>query len=131
MQIDKTRYRGRRQIARGVQYEIPRATRASPRLRAFSRPTAAASVTEQGMDSILGPTYRTAFSKARIRPPSPPQDWYYELALLHALHYTHFFDRDSCGDGKRRRALRRRPHRRKRSVDTVQRAAQAHQARLR
>ncbi|KZP11366.1 hypothetical protein FIBSPDRAFT_871557 [Athelia psychrophila] len=99
MQIDKTGYRGRRQIARGVRYEIPRATRASSRLRAFSRPTATAS--------------------------------YYELALLPALHYTHFFDRDSCGDGKRRRALRRRVHRRKRSVDTVQRAVQARQARFR
>ncbi|KZP27251.1 hypothetical protein FIBSPDRAFT_854164 [Athelia psychrophila] len=76
---------------------------------AFSRPTATASVTEQGIDIIVGPTYWTAFS-------GPP---YYELALLHALHYTHFFDRDSCGDGKRRRALRRRLHRRMGSVNTV------------
>ncbi|KZP05495.1 hypothetical protein FIBSPDRAFT_877518 [Athelia psychrophila] len=129
MQIDKTRYRGRRQIARGVRYEIPRATRASPRLRAFSHPTATASVTEQGMDSIFGPTYWTSFSEARIRPHSPPQD--YEFALLHALPYTRFFDRDSCGGGKRRRAFRRRIHRRKRNVDTVQRAAQTHHARLR
>ncbi|KZP15746.1 carbon-nitrogen hydrolase [Athelia psychrophila] len=61
----------------------------------FSRPAAAASLAQQGVDIIFGPTFWMGFdSEPGIKPHSPPQD--YELTLLQSLAYTRAFESETA-----------------------------------